>query len=101
MGVLDTKRGVNSDEHEVTTEVSVCSLSLHSLSKVCTKCNAGVWICTNVSLSVRLVWSEFLATDPEVRVRFPALTHFLKSSGSVTGSAQPREYNLGATRKKK
>jgi hypothetical protein len=38
-------------------------------------------------------WSEFLATDPEVRVRFPELPHFLTSSGSGTGSTQPREYN--------
>jgi hypothetical protein len=33
-----------------------------------------------------------VATDPEVRVRFPALPDFL-SSGSGTGSTQPREYN--------
>jgi hypothetical protein len=38
-------------------------------------------------------WSEFLATDPEVRVRFPALPDFLRSSWSGTGSTQPREYN--------
>jgi hypothetical protein len=44
-------------------------------------------------------WSEFLATDPEARVRFPALPDFLEkkqkknSSGSGTGSTQPREYN--------
>jgi hypothetical protein len=25
------------------------------------------------------MWSEFLATDPEVRVRFPALPDFLRS----------------------
>jgi hypothetical protein len=36
-------------------------------------------------------WSEFQATDPEVRLRFPALPHFLSSSGSGTGSTQPRE----------
>jgi hypothetical protein len=30
-------------------------------------------------------WSEFLATDPEVRVGFPALPDFLRSSGSGTG----------------
>jgi hypothetical protein len=36
--------------------------------------------------------SEFLATDPEARVRFPALPE-KKSSGSGTGSTQPREYN--------
>jgi hypothetical protein len=39
-----------------------------------------------------LVPSEFRATDPEVRVRFPALPDFL-SSESGTGSTQPREYN--------
>jgi hypothetical protein len=39
------------------------------------------------------LWSEFLATDPEVQVRFPALTDFLISSGSGKGSTQPREYN--------
>jgi hypothetical protein len=38
-------------------------------------------------------WSELLATDPEVRVRFPALPDFLRSSGSGMGSIQPREYN--------
>jgi hypothetical protein len=34
-----------------------------------------------------------LPTDPEVRVRFPALPDFLRSSKSGTGSTQPREYN--------
>jgi hypothetical protein len=38
-------------------------------------------------------WSEFLATDPEFRVRFPALPDFLRSGGSGTESTQPREYN--------
>jgi hypothetical protein len=37
--------------------------------------------------------SEFLATDPEVRVTFPALPDCLISSGSGTGSTQPRVYN--------
>jgi hypothetical protein len=37
-------------------------------------------------------WSEFLATDLEARVRFPALPE-KKSIGSGTGSTQPREYN--------
>jgi hypothetical protein len=36
--------------------------------------------------------SEFLATDPEARVRFPALPE-KKGSVSGTGSTQPREYN--------
>jgi hypothetical protein len=38
-------------------------------------------------------WSEFLVTDHEVQVRFPALPDFLRSSGSGTGFTQPREYN--------
>jgi hypothetical protein len=53
-----------------------------------------VWIMT---ASV-FYWSEFLATDPEARVRFPARQDFLKkkkvnSSGSGTGFTEPREYN--------
>jgi hypothetical protein len=35
----------------------------------------------------------FLATDLEVRVRFPALPDFLESSGSGTGSTQLLEYS--------
>jgi hypothetical protein len=31
------------------------------------------------------------------RIPFPALPDFLRSSGSGTGSTQPREYNWGAT----
>jgi hypothetical protein len=42
-------------------------------------------------------WSEILGTDPEVQIRFLVLLDFLRSSGSGTGSTQPREYNCGAT----
>jgi hypothetical protein len=38
-------------------------------------------------------WSEFLASDAEVQVRFSVLPDFQRSSGSGTGSAQPCEYN--------
>jgi hypothetical protein len=37
--------------------------------------------------------SEFLATDPEVQVRFPALPDFLRSSWSGTEYTQPHENN--------
>jgi hypothetical protein len=47
-----------------------------------------------ISMNASVVqWSEFLATDPEARVLFPALSDSLRSSGSGTGSTQPREYN--------
>jgi hypothetical protein len=49
-----------------------------------------------ITLSTHCI-SEFLATDPKVRVRFLALPDFLRSSGSGTGSTQPREYNREAT----
>jgi hypothetical protein len=39
----------------------------------------------------KLTLTLFLATDPEVRVRFPALPDFLRSYGSGTRSTQPRE----------
>jgi hypothetical protein len=38
-------------------------------------------------------WSEILATDPQVCVRFPALPDFLRSSGSGKGPTQTRVYN--------
>jgi hypothetical protein len=40
--------------------------------------------------------SEFLATDSEVRFRFPAIPDLLRSRGYGTGSTKPREYNSGA-----
>jgi hypothetical protein len=46
-----------------------------------------------VIFRVTLPIAEFLATDPEVRIRFPALLDFLRSSDSGTGSIQPRDYN--------
>jgi hypothetical protein len=42
--------------------------------------------------SSKYVGDFVLATDPEALVRFPALPE-KKSSGSGTGSTQPREYN--------
>ena len=46
------------------------------------------------------LWSSgqsFWLQTQRSRVRFPALTDFLSSSGSGTGSTQPREVNWGAT----
>jgi hypothetical protein len=48
-------------------------------------------------LVVRSSWLQIQSS----RVRFPALQEFLRSSGSGTVSTQPREYNWGATWKKR
>jgi hypothetical protein len=61
--------------------------------------NRNVWCERGVALSLSFFvwsWSEFLATDPEARVQFPALPG-KKSSGSGTGSTQPHVYNWKAT----
>jgi hypothetical protein len=36
-------------------------------------------------------WSEFLTANPQVPGSIPGTTRFLSSSGSGTGSTQPRE----------
>jgi hypothetical protein len=46
------------------------------------------------------VWSRGQSSRLQIqwsRVRFPALSDFMISSGSGTGSTQPREYSWGAT----
>jgi hypothetical protein len=50
-------------------------------------------ITTYLHRSPLLSKSQFLATDPEVLVRFPTLQDFLRSIGSGTGFTQPCEYN--------
>jgi hypothetical protein len=69
------------------------STQLLAWSGICYSSLYSVWTASVVQ------WSEFLATDPEVQIRFPALPDFL-SSGSWTGPTQPREYNWVATWKK-
>jgi hypothetical protein len=66
-----------------------------------------VYCCYIYIYIVLLIWpplwssrSEFLATDPDVRVLFLALPNFPRSSGSETGAAKPRECNWGAAWKK-
>jgi hypothetical protein len=64
--------------------------------RICVNTNEGMWgVLQQSSLykDFTPLWSKFLATDPEVRIRFPALPDFLRSSGSGTGSTQPCEYN--------
>jgi hypothetical protein len=46
-----------------------------------------------VKETMRSSGQEFLAIDTEVRVRFPAPSDFLRSSGSGKGSTRLREYN--------
>jgi hypothetical protein len=55
--------------------------SLHGRS---TLSKSATYILDNTN-RINTKWSEFLATDPEVRVRFSALPEFLWSSGSGTG----------------
>ena len=50
----------------------------------------------NISFSRPPLWSSgqsFWLEIQRSRVRFPALPDFLSSSGSGTGSTQPREFN--------
>jgi hypothetical protein len=41
-----------------------------------------------------LYYSIYFLRGPPL-IRFPALSHFLRSIGSGTGSTQPREYSRG------
>jgi hypothetical protein len=50
-------------------------------------------IATGCCILILLSSGQFLVTDPEVPATLP---HFLRSSGSGTGSNQPREDNWGA-----
>jgi hypothetical protein len=44
------------------------------------------YFCWNIHLTASVVqWSQFMATDPEVLVRFQELPDFLTNSGSGTG----------------
>jgi hypothetical protein len=52
------------------------------------RCYQIFWEVVGLETASVIWWSEFLATDPEVRVPFPALPDFL-SSGSGIGSTQP------------
>jgi hypothetical protein len=64
----------------------------------CASCEVRTEFICYVEESRPLLWSD--GQSPKVRVRFPALPHFLRRNGSGTGFTQPREYNSGATWKK-
>jgi hypothetical protein len=65
-------------------------LQLHNQQQICFIYMGHVVINSVMS------WSELLARDPEIWVRFPVLPDCLRISGSGTGSTQPREYYRGA-----
>jgi hypothetical protein len=71
--------GKHSDSSS-TFHVTVCDAICGDLSHIkrCVLCGIVV---------------KFLATDPELRARFPALPDFLRSSESGRGSTQPRDYS--------
>jgi hypothetical protein len=48
------------------------------------------YVITSVTASVAS-WSDILLQTQRSRIRMPALQHFMKSSGSETGSTQPPE----------
>jgi hypothetical protein len=87
------------------TKLYVCWSPWKRTPKTIQMCNVSssvFYVCCSVASTAFVVyWSEFLATDPEVRVRYSALPDFLRNSESGTGSTQSREYNGGATRNKK
>jgi hypothetical protein len=47
-----------------------------------------------------ILWSGFLATDPEVPGSIPGFSSFLRNNESWTGSTQPHEYNWRAIGRK-
>jgi hypothetical protein len=55
-------------------------------------------MCRNPDTASVVWWAEFLATDLEVRVRFPTLPDFLRNGRSGTGSTQPRSRSVGIDR---
>jgi hypothetical protein len=63
--------------------------------RYCVSCEVQTEFICYVEESRPPLWSsgQSLATDTEVRVRFPALPDLLRSSGSGTGSTQHRDYN--------
>jgi hypothetical protein len=70
----------------------------HTHTQTHTHTHTHTYIYIYIYISAFVVeWSKSLATDSEVRVRFTALSDFLRSSESGTGSTQPREYNRAAT----
>jgi hypothetical protein len=62
--------------------VDIMCVCVHMCKRVC--------VCVCVCVCVDRLCGLVLVTDPDVRVRFPALSDVLRSSESGTGSTQPR-----------
>jgi hypothetical protein len=63
------------------------------LQMYCVSCEVRTEFMCYVEESIPPLWSGGQTSWLQVRVRFPALPHFLRSNGSGTGSTQSREYN--------
>jgi hypothetical protein len=64
-------------------------LQFQTIDRSCFQSKMIFHFCVRHPTASVVWWSEFLAANPESRVRFPALPDFLSSSGSGTGSTQP------------
>ena len=81
-------------KYTTTPRITMMLLCIHSAVLPQVPCK-----CINQHVFSLIVFSgqSFWLQIQRSRVRFPALPDFLSTSGSGTGSTQPREVNWGAT----
>jgi hypothetical protein len=98
-------------DYTLTCWFHTCIVSSNSIEMVSLHCFKSYSYYKQMCIIIILFWlalhalykyySPYVTTGGEFRVRVPGLPDFLRSSRSGTGSTQPRQYNWGATWKKK